>query len=164
MQLQNLLRQALYYNFDYYHALGNGAFKNDDHILQLHVCKCYNLPLNSPTDELQPTVLISSDSSSCVRWTLEYLVRSGIIKQRQQHLSISIPSISVETSTLSGSGQKCASCPRKCPTTSCSPQNLGTPFIRRYLRLCWLLFTLPEHFLRVIGTAVAYENMCLNDR
>jgi hypothetical protein len=36
---QNLLRQALWYNFDYYHALGKGAFKNEDRIVQLHVCE-----------------------------------------------------------------------------------------------------------------------------
>ncbi|KIM93703.1 hypothetical protein OIDMADRAFT_137397 [Oidiodendron maius Zn] len=33
----NLLRQALYYNFDYYHEKGEGAFKNDDRILMAHV-------------------------------------------------------------------------------------------------------------------------------
>jgi len=36
---QNLLRQALYYNFDYYHTLGQGAFKNDDTILRFHVSR-----------------------------------------------------------------------------------------------------------------------------
>ncbi|KEF63821.1 uncharacterized protein A1O9_01799 [Exophiala aquamarina CBS 119918] len=39
----NLLRQALWYNFDYYHALGKGAFKNDDRILQLHVSHCLDI-------------------------------------------------------------------------------------------------------------------------
>lgn len=34
---QNLLRQSLYYNFDYYHALGEGAFKNEDDILKHHI-------------------------------------------------------------------------------------------------------------------------------
>jgi hypothetical protein len=39
----NLLRQSLYFNFDYYHERGEGAFKNDDRILKYHVSKC--LPL-----------------------------------------------------------------------------------------------------------------------
>lgn len=39
----NLLRQALYYNFDYYHDKGEGAFKNDDRILMVHV-SMYPLP------------------------------------------------------------------------------------------------------------------------
>lgn len=34
----NLLRKSLYYNFDHYHELGEGAFKNDDIILRFHVC------------------------------------------------------------------------------------------------------------------------------
>ncbi|KAH8594659.1 hypothetical protein B0O99DRAFT_513547 [Bisporella sp. PMI_857] len=39
----NLLRQSLYYNFDYYHALGQGAFKNDDRILHFHVSHCLDI-------------------------------------------------------------------------------------------------------------------------
>ncbi|KIW09900.1 hypothetical protein PV08_11676 [Exophiala spinifera] len=39
----NLLRQALYYNFDYYHALKQGAFKNDDNILKKHVSHCLDI-------------------------------------------------------------------------------------------------------------------------
>ena len=35
----NLLRQSLYYNFEYYHALKKGAFKNEDGVLHAHVCK-----------------------------------------------------------------------------------------------------------------------------
>lgn len=35
----NLLRQSLYYNFDYYKKLGRGAFKNEDHIVKAHVSK-----------------------------------------------------------------------------------------------------------------------------
>lgn len=35
----NLLRQALYFNFNYYHDLGEGAFSNKDDILRLHVSK-----------------------------------------------------------------------------------------------------------------------------
>jgi len=29
----NLLRQSLWYNYDYYHKLGEGAFKNEDYIV-----------------------------------------------------------------------------------------------------------------------------------
>ncbi|KAG4439094.1 hypothetical protein IFR05_005436 [Cadophora sp. M221] len=36
----NLLRQSLYFNFDYYHARGEGAFKNKDEIIRLHVTHC----------------------------------------------------------------------------------------------------------------------------
>ena len=36
---QNLVRQSLYYNYDYYHSRGEGAFKNDDNIVRHHVCK-----------------------------------------------------------------------------------------------------------------------------
>lgn len=39
----NLLRQALYYNYNYYHALGLGAFSNDDYILQFHVTHCLDI-------------------------------------------------------------------------------------------------------------------------
>lgn len=35
----NLLRQSLYYNFEHYHSLKKGAFKNDDGVLYAHVCK-----------------------------------------------------------------------------------------------------------------------------
>lgn len=36
---QNLIRQSLYYNYNYYKAKGQGAFKNEDEIVQLHVCE-----------------------------------------------------------------------------------------------------------------------------
>lgn len=39
----NLLRQTSKYNFDYYKALGQGAFKNDDHIVKLHVTHCMDI-------------------------------------------------------------------------------------------------------------------------
>lgn len=39
----NLLRQSLYYNFDHYHAIGKGAFKNNDRILKLHVTHCLDI-------------------------------------------------------------------------------------------------------------------------
>lgn len=35
----NLLRQGLWYNYDYYQKKGEGAFENDIPILKLHVCK-----------------------------------------------------------------------------------------------------------------------------
>lgn len=35
----NLLRKALYYNYDYYRDLGEGAFRNDEYIVKRHVCK-----------------------------------------------------------------------------------------------------------------------------
>ncbi|KAJ5281326.1 hypothetical protein N7478_006698 [Penicillium angulare] len=34
---QNLLRQSLYYNHDYYHSQGGGTFSNNDQILRYHV-------------------------------------------------------------------------------------------------------------------------------
>ncbi|KAL4868448.1 hypothetical protein BDV12DRAFT_185958 [Aspergillus spectabilis] len=39
----NLLRQSLYYNYDYYHAQGTGAFKNDDFIIRKHVSHCLDI-------------------------------------------------------------------------------------------------------------------------
>ena len=33
----NLLRKSLVYNFEHYHALGEGAFKNEDKILKYHI-------------------------------------------------------------------------------------------------------------------------------
>ncbi|KAF7505676.1 hypothetical protein GJ744_000525 [Endocarpon pusillum] len=39
----NLLRKSLYYNFDHYHALGEGAFSNSDHILRHHVSHCLDI-------------------------------------------------------------------------------------------------------------------------
>ncbi|RMD43379.1 hypothetical protein DV735_g1695, partial [Chaetothyriales sp. CBS 134920] len=39
----NLLRQALYYNFDYYHAKGEGPFRNNDVILRYHVTHCLDI-------------------------------------------------------------------------------------------------------------------------
>ncbi|KAH8807208.1 hypothetical protein F5884DRAFT_788773 [Xylogone sp. PMI_703] len=39
----NLLRQSLYYNYDYYHDLGQGAFKNDDFVVRYHVTHCLDI-------------------------------------------------------------------------------------------------------------------------
>lgn len=39
----NLLRQTSKYNFDYYKALGEGAFKNNDMIVKLHVTHCLDI-------------------------------------------------------------------------------------------------------------------------
>ncbi|KAL4948031.1 hypothetical protein BDW69DRAFT_203833 [Aspergillus filifer] len=39
----NLLRQSLYYNYDYYHAQGTGAFKNDDYVVRRHVSHCLDI-------------------------------------------------------------------------------------------------------------------------
>ena len=39
----NLLRQTSKYNFDYYKTLGEGAFKNDDMIVKLHVTHCLDI-------------------------------------------------------------------------------------------------------------------------
>jgi len=39
----NLVRKSLYYNYDYYHALGKGAFKNEDRIVRLHVSHCLDI-------------------------------------------------------------------------------------------------------------------------
>lgn len=35
---QNLVRQGLYYNYDYYKKMGTGAFVNDDMIVEKHIC------------------------------------------------------------------------------------------------------------------------------
>uniref|UniRef100_A0A0B7JPQ2 Tat pathway signal sequence n=1 Tax=Bionectria ochroleuca TaxID=29856 RepID=A0A0B7JPQ2_BIOOC len=36
----NLVRKALYFNYDHYRELGHHAFKNDEYILRLHVTHC----------------------------------------------------------------------------------------------------------------------------
>lgn len=36
----NLLRQALFWNYEYYSAQGNGAFKNEPKVLKQHVSHC----------------------------------------------------------------------------------------------------------------------------
>jgi Mycotoxin biosynthesis protein UstYa len=41
----NLLRQSSLYNFDYYKALGKGAFKNEDHIVKVHISKYSQLSI-----------------------------------------------------------------------------------------------------------------------
>jgi len=40
---QNLMRKALWYNFDYYHKQGLGPFSNNDPVLKAHVSK-YHYP------------------------------------------------------------------------------------------------------------------------
>ncbi|GLB11104.1 hypothetical protein AtubIFM57258_007523 [Aspergillus tubingensis] len=39
----NLLRQSLYYNYDYYHDLGKGAFTNNDYVVRRHVTHCLDI-------------------------------------------------------------------------------------------------------------------------
>ncbi|TVY34181.1 Oxidase [Lachnellula subtilissima] len=39
----NLLRQTLYFNYGYYKSKGEGAFTNDDRILQFHVTHCMDV-------------------------------------------------------------------------------------------------------------------------
>lgn len=39
----NLVRQALYYNYDYYHEKKTGAFVNDDNIVRHHVSHCLDI-------------------------------------------------------------------------------------------------------------------------
>ncbi|KAG9232725.1 hypothetical protein BJ875DRAFT_466039 [Amylocarpus encephaloides] len=39
----NLLRQSLYFNYNYYHEQGIGAFKNKDSIIRFHVTHCLDI-------------------------------------------------------------------------------------------------------------------------
>ncbi|TVY52938.1 Oxidase ustYa [Lachnellula cervina] len=39
----NLLRQSLYFNYDYYKSKGEGAFTNDDSIVHYHVTHCMDI-------------------------------------------------------------------------------------------------------------------------
>ncbi|KAF2773847.1 hypothetical protein EJ03DRAFT_244463, partial [Teratosphaeria nubilosa] len=39
----NLVRHSLWYNYDFYHAKGQGAFTNSDYILQKHVSHCLDI-------------------------------------------------------------------------------------------------------------------------
>ncbi|KAL4813771.1 hypothetical protein BDW67DRAFT_177599 [Aspergillus spinulosporus] len=43
LTVQNLLRQSLYYNYDYYRTRGDGAFRNDDFIVRKHVSHCLDI-------------------------------------------------------------------------------------------------------------------------
>lgn len=38
---QNLVRKSLYFNVDYYKALGQHAFINEEDILQLHISRYF---------------------------------------------------------------------------------------------------------------------------
>lgn len=49
--LQNLLRQSLYYNYDYYHDLGKGAFTNNDYVVRRHVSTYSKVPRFSPSSQ-----------------------------------------------------------------------------------------------------------------
>jgi hypothetical protein len=44
----NLVRQSLYYNFDYYSSRKEGAFVNEEPMLRMHVCK-FNSSLLTPS-------------------------------------------------------------------------------------------------------------------
>ncbi|THC88338.1 hypothetical protein EYZ11_012217 [Aspergillus tanneri] len=39
----NLLRKSLYYNYEYYHSRGEGAFSNNDYIVRRHVSHCLDI-------------------------------------------------------------------------------------------------------------------------
>ena len=39
----NLLRKTSYWDYDYYHALGEGAFSNDDQVLRIHTSHCLDI-------------------------------------------------------------------------------------------------------------------------
>ncbi|KAK7545233.1 tat pathway signal sequence [Phyllosticta citricarpa] len=39
----NLLREGLYYNYDYYKAKGEGAWVNSDHVIRRHVSHCLDI-------------------------------------------------------------------------------------------------------------------------
>lgn len=39
----NLLRKALYYNIDYYREMSEGAFKNEEYIVRVHVSHCLDI-------------------------------------------------------------------------------------------------------------------------
>ncbi|KAF9889812.1 hypothetical protein FE257_006902 [Aspergillus nanangensis] len=39
----NLLRKSLYYNYDHYHEMGEGAFSNNDYVVRRHVSHCLDI-------------------------------------------------------------------------------------------------------------------------
>ncbi|KAJ5098958.1 hypothetical protein N7532_005959 [Penicillium argentinense] len=43
LQCLNLLRQSLYYNYDYYHTKREGVFANNDYIARRHVSHCLDI-------------------------------------------------------------------------------------------------------------------------
>jgi hypothetical protein len=45
--MKNLVRKSLYYNFDYYNALGEGEFSDDKRTLKFHICKASDFAFHS---------------------------------------------------------------------------------------------------------------------
>jgi len=124
------MRQALYYNYDYYRVQGTGAFMNDDNIVKHHVCKFNRhyfkilfelnwIVANKPS---QPIAWISFDNSSCVNPTPGFSDKFGGIHQPPRHLSISTRSTNARTSMRYDSGPKKDSSQKPCLRTSYSHQ------------------------------------------
>lgn len=72
----------MYYNYDYYHDRGEGAFKNTDYILRKHVCK-----FTLPWDPVHIWLLVRADqprSAHCldiIRQQLMCTVDIGVLGQ-----------------------------------------------------------------------------------
>ena len=77
--LQNLVRQSLYYNIDYYKAKGEGAFVNDDNIVKHHVCEYIPWPISQSR-----TLINSSSIAHCldiIRQQLMCQLDTGVLGQ-----------------------------------------------------------------------------------
>ena len=55
---QNLMRQALHWNYDYYRNQGTGPFKNDDYIVRKHTSKCPVSPFPQPISQIPMQLII----------------------------------------------------------------------------------------------------------
>lgn len=74
---KNVVRQALYYNYDYYHSRKGGAFINNDLIARRQVCE-YIVP---QIDKFILTVLFLAHCLDVLRQQLMCTVDTGVIGQ-----------------------------------------------------------------------------------
>jgi hypothetical protein len=82
--VQNLVRKSLYFNYDYYKALGTHAFVNDDDIVQLHVCKSHFSPFASLAIHLFGIIGSHRSAAHCldiIRQTLMCNIDTGVLGQ-----------------------------------------------------------------------------------
>jgi hypothetical protein len=79
----NLLRQASYFNYEYYRRLGEGAFKNDDDVIETHIGTLStkfklsygkvkaNMPSGHCVDILRQQLMCTFDTSIFGQWWVE---------------------------------------------------------------------------------------------
>jgi hypothetical protein len=85
----NLVRQALYYNIDYYRAKGEGAFVNEEPIVQKHVCEspssCHSEGVSMLIDD--PSSLLGHYPSAIDVYGRHRSVRPSLVAAERQGVS-----------------------------------------------------------------------------